>query len=328
MKSSVLIPLIAGLCAINPSRAEKLRVLAEATPEAGPKHEHGIFFRHLAADEKETVAFLGVETETAPAVLAAQLNLPRSTGLVIRHVVPDSPAATVLHENDVLLKLDDQLLIDPHQLSVLIRNHQEGEEVSLTYMRGGKEATAKVKLAKHDVPKMAWVESAPMRDGNFAFRMFGGDEDGHGDPESMDRVLSLLDQRHGTPAPESRRIEIERPGGPGLHALSVNPGNSNISYSDEKGSLELTIKDGKKSLVAKNAKGEQLFSGPIDTPEQRKALPPDVRDRLDQIEVMDNFSFKTDAGFRDELRVLHRAQDIALPLPAPVHRAAKWPQAL
>ncbi|HWA84594.1 MAG TPA: PDZ domain-containing protein [Opitutus sp.] len=329
MKTKLLVPLVAGLCAINLARAEKLRALADAGPAPDAKHEHRFFFRQFDDGEKETVAFLGVETDTAPAVLASQLDLPRGTGLVVHHVVPDSPAASTLQVDDVLLKLDDQLLIDPHQLAVLIRNHKEGDEVTLTYLRGGKEATVKVKLAKHDVPKVAWIESPPIHDGDFEFRRLNPGEKMGGDPEAMDRVLSLLDQRgaEGMAERGAHRVVIEGPRGPGLHALSVNPGNSNIVYSDDKGSLELTIKEGKKSLVAKNPKGEQVFSGPIDTPEQRKALPPEVRERLEQIEGMDNFSFKTGAGFQDDVRILRQARDIALPLPPPLHEPAEQPPA-
>ncbi len=58
----------------------------------------------------------------------------------MRNVVPDSPAAATLKKNDVLTKLDDQLLIEQRQLSVLIRNHKDGDEVTLTYIRGGKES--------------------------------------------------------------------------------------------------------------------------------------------------------------------------------------------
>ena len=48
----------------------------------------------------------------------------------------------------ILLRLDDQILIDPHQFSVLIRNRKDGDEISLTYLRAGKQATARVKLGK------------------------------------------------------------------------------------------------------------------------------------------------------------------------------------
>ena len=58
-------------------------------------------------------------------------------------------------------------------------------------------------------------------------------------------------------------------------------GSAQARLDDAQGSLELTIVDGKKQVVAKNTKGEQIFSGPINTPEEWKALPEDVRIRLE-----------------------------------------------
>jgi hypothetical protein len=136
--------------------------------------------------------------------------------------------------------------------------------------------------------------------------------------EDMDRVLSLMD--HGEadgPGQATFNVQIDRKGGPGMRHTSVNTSNSNMVFSDEQGSLDLTIKDGKKTLVAKNAKGEPVFSGPVTTPEERKAMPADVRARLDKLEDMQDFSFKTDGDFQpgDVKDVRPHHQGIALPQP-------------
>src|SRR6185369_3491768 len=138
------LPVARGADEEKPQPKEKksqMRVLA------GPDGEHRVFMRQGDNVEKENVTFLGVEASPAPAALAAQLGLARGTGLVVGQVSPKSPASGVLQQHDVLLKLDDQILIEPHQLSVLIRQHKEGDEVTLTYLRSGKQATAKVKLS-------------------------------------------------------------------------------------------------------------------------------------------------------------------------------------
>src|SRR5207237_8269 len=117
-----------------------------------------------------------------------------------------------------------------------------------------------------------------------------------GDREEVDRVLSLI--RSGSDGDSLPRVRIERSGGNGVTAMTVNRANSNLVFSDDKGSLELTIKDGQKTLVAKNAKGEQMFSGPVSTPEQRSAMPAEVRDRLEKLESMHNMTFRTDGDFQ------------------------------
>lgn len=336
MKSIIryLVP-IAGLAAALPAlRAEdpgvtekkELRVIAgpdDQTPP--PPHYERRVMIHGGPREMESVTFLGVSTSPAGATLADQLDLPKDAGLVVTMIMPDSPAAKVLKRHDVLVKLDDQLLIEQRQLAVLIRNHKEGDEVTLTYVRGGKEATAKVKLAKHDVPKMALMEPGALFHAHHL--PLNGDDGalpGMG-REDMDRVLSLMDHGGEPDGPGQRvvNLQVDRNDGPGMHSVSISTSNSNMVFSDEQGSLDLTIKGGKKTLVAKNAKGEQLFAGPVTTPEERKALPAEVRARLDKLENMQEFSFKTDGDFQPgavkDVRPHH--QGIALPQPpAPAGR--------
>lgn len=264
--------------------------------------------------EMETVAFLGVETQPVSPPMAAQLGLPRGTGLIVNHIVPKSPAADVLKEFDVLLNLDDQILIETRQLSVLIRTHKEGDEVGLTYVRGGKKATARVKLGKTEVPKNvlggAWGAPNGMR---FEMAVPGG-----GEPREIDHVLSMMRGAHdGQPV----RIQIERNAGPGFRATAVNTGNSNLVFNDDKGSLELNLQDGKKLLVARNAKGEEVFSGPVTSPEERNALPPELRKRLEHLEAMHDVTFRTDGDFRGVETKVAQPRGISFPQPASAPRA-------
>jgi serine protease Do len=320
----------------------ELRVVA--TPDEAGNHRFGV--RRVGAPaEMESVTFLGIETGPVSATLAAQLALSEGSGLVVSQVGKDTPASGVLQRHDILLKLDDQILIEQRQLSVLVRSHKEGDEVTLTYLRAGKQATAKVKLGKHDIPKFSDVFNSvfpgPAGQGqarNFAYAFNGaggggGFEGGQSLPadvlverDDVNRVLSLIDAGN---VPGQRRMSFSRSAGPGDRNISiaVNTGNSQITSDDEQGSLELTIKEGKKELVAKNPKGEQVFSGPVDTPEQRKALPADVRARLEKLEDMKQFSFKTDGDFQGAETRLFRApaQGISFPrqaAPTPVRRPA------
>jgi hypothetical protein len=150
MKSLIrfLVPLASLAAAFPALRAEdsapvekkELRVIAgPGGPDdaAPPPPHHGHRIMNGGPREMESVTFLGVATGPAGAALADQLDLPRDAGLVVTVVAPDSPAASVLKRHDVLLKLDDQLLIEQRQLSVLVRNHKEGDEVTLTYIRLG-----------------------------------------------------------------------------------------------------------------------------------------------------------------------------------------------
>ena len=91
-------------------------------------------------------------------------------------------------------------------------------------------------------------------------------------------------------APEDILREV-RPGGAAQirvvqpNALvTYNVANAKLVMKDDTGEIELTTRDGKRTLVARNAKGDTIFDGPIDTDEQRKALPEDIRKKLELIE--------------------------------------------
>ncbi len=93
--------------------------------------------------------WLGVGAEEAPEALSSQLQLNSGEGLVVTFVSTNSPAAKAgLQKNDVLVKLDDQLLVHPAQLRKLVRSHKEGDKVQVTAYRRGEKLTVSATLEK------------------------------------------------------------------------------------------------------------------------------------------------------------------------------------
>ena len=118
------------------------------------------------AGKPKTVTWLGVAPEEISEELRAQLPLEPGAGLIVRSVLPDSPAAKAgLQKNDVLMKIDDQLLTNAGQLRTLVAARKDGDTVRLTYFRRGQQATLDVKLATRaespleDVP--SWLSALP-----------------------------------------------------------------------------------------------------------------------------------------------------------------------
>ena len=98
------------------------------------------------------VTFLGVETSSVPRVVSEQLGLQKGFGLVVDYVVPDGPAAAAgVQQNDILKMFNDQILMDPDQLSKLVRSLQEGTNVTLTILRKNAETKVTVKLGKKEI---------------------------------------------------------------------------------------------------------------------------------------------------------------------------------
>lgn len=289
MKHPILIRIVPALLLATTALAQGEPARKEVKKEVVVRHHaggDGPHFNPGSEMEKEKVAFLGVETMPVGRTVAAQLGLPRDTGLVVRRVSEGSPAAGLLQEHDVLTKLDDQILIDMHQLSVLVRSRKTGDEVKLTFVRGGKETTAKAKLGEREVPKLAG-DMMPGFDGEagpggdvFFQRGFGPGFPELAGPEAGD-VMRLIggDRMHWFAKP---RVHVfKREGGKGSTILDL-PGGS-FSYSDEQGSVEVSNTNGKRELTVKDPKGAVTYQGALNTPEDHAKLPPEVMARLDAI---------------------------------------------
>jgi hypothetical protein len=87
--------------------------------------------------------------EEVSETLAAQLELKEGEGLAVTYVAAESPAAKAgFQKNDVLTRLDDQLLVNAAQFRKLIRRHDEGDTIKLTIYRNGKKEEISATLGK------------------------------------------------------------------------------------------------------------------------------------------------------------------------------------
>jgi serine protease Do len=288
----------------------------------GPRRHH----------EPET--FLGVGVEEVPPALTDQLSLPEGFGVLVNFVMPGSAAAAAgVERDDVLKMLNDQILVDPEQLSTLVHNFGDGQQVTLTAIRKGKEVKLPVTLKKQDIPEGRERLHGPGREGmerGPRDHDMDGPEDRPGPPE---RDRQMFDSRHagngdgegddafvppGPPAPpvndimrqlrpelkqlteDSRRlgedarqraadrlqreITILRERNGASRSTKLDIADARIVIRDDKGELVLQSDDGKRSLTAKDPQGKLLFSGPVNTPDERKAVPADILPRLDKLE--------------------------------------------
>ncbi|MDQ5979939.1 MAG: serine protease Do, partial [Verrucomicrobiota bacterium] len=252
---------------------------------------------------------------------------PRGTGVVIRRVAEGSPAASLLQEHDILTKLDDQILVNMAQLTVLVRNHKAGDEVKLTYIRGGKESTAKAKLGEREVPKLAWEQGVP---GGRVMQFFGNAEHGAGGagfgfshalpatpgvpvmpPGEAGDVMRVIGGDRMNWFAQPRVHVLRRHGGAGSTILDLTAGN--FVFSDDAGSVEVNATAGKRELTVKDKAGKVTFQGPINTPEEHAKLPAEVKARIDAI---GGAEFGEEPGeINIETKVFNPARKVRLQLP-------------
>jgi hypothetical protein len=109
------------------------------------------------APSEEKGTYLGVLFSPIPEVLHDQLpQLPRNQGVLITHVLPDSPGAQAdLRRHDILLQYQDEKVRDCEHLARLIQNDQPDRKVKLVLLRGGREKTVEVVLGLGPVLRIA-----------------------------------------------------------------------------------------------------------------------------------------------------------------------------
>jgi hypothetical protein len=231
--------------------------------EAG-KDVRMLIGRPFGPVRKEKAAYLGVAAGPVPAALRSHLKLAAGTGMAVEFVEPDSPAkAAGIQQHDILLKLDDQILINAHQLAVLVRIRKAGDTVSLTLLREGRQTAVPVKLTEKELPVLE--EHGPF-----------GMPFGEG---PFPRMLPLPEGggAGGGFGPGWRDGRIER--------FFAPDGEFQMVFSDGEHSLQISgRREGERKLTARTADGKIVFEGPIGTPEQRKAIPEEIARKLQMFE--------------------------------------------
>jgi hypothetical protein len=278
------------------------------TPPAPPQppapgHPPGPPGGHEKAPKVPAI-FLGVETSQVPTVVSEQLGLSKGLGLVVEYVVPDSPAAAAgVQQNDILKMLNDQILIEPSQLRKLLQTFSDGADVTLTILRKGQEQKVTVKLTKKERPQRhSWTPGDKHEGhwdfddtGDFGEQMQGLKEqlqEQLGAQRGMVRGAVMKAHEAARRAREdarraAREIRILSQDHGALKATRIDIGNAQIVFSDDKGEMKVENVDGKKLLTAKDPQGKLLFSGPVETKEDRDKMPADVRERYEKLQQND-----------------------------------------
>ena len=229
-------------------------------------------FGDNAAAAKTT--YLGVATSLPPEPLVDQLKLPKGMGLLVEFVDAKGPAAAAgIRKNDVLTKLDDQLLTSPQHLAALVRMHKPKDKVTVTLFREAQEQKVAAELGES-------AETAQEPAPGLAQKMPGNI------PPNMVQMLTNMNG--------ARRAS----------AVSTS------SFSDGEHSLSVTTTGREKHLVARDRDGNVLFDGPVTTEEQRKAVPPEILKKFQTMEQSMRIEVRGD-GIANAVAVMGNAGGVA-----------------
>ena len=278
----------------------------------GPEHQ---MMFDMAIDKGGPQTFLGVHAVPVDPTLSAQLGLPEHMGLAIRYVVPDSPAEKAgLKPHDILRQMDDQILIHPVQLRVLVRTHKEGDKVIYTILRGGEEMQVEAELikkepAKHEkIIKMGLGLPMPGHPG-MPFRLnLNGDASLDLNFDYLDEDIEILVENAGRAGENIEQIiskVFNHTSEVADHVINSLNGRSTIIkmkekeiiLKDEDGTMSLTVHDGSKHLRVTDGEDSVLFDGPVNTAEERSEIPEYILPKLQKLESENNFEFDFDEEF-------------------------------
>ena len=254
--------------------------------------------------------WLGISTHPVEPPLREHLELPDGFGIQVVEVMPDSPAGKAgLRGNDVLVRFDDQRLISPDHLSLLVREKRSGDRATLSLIRKGKEESLEVTLGEADEAVFGpWGERPAWSPGRPVPPDFGRDfgEWQEQIRRQQDEILRQQRewmekwQRHQPgklPDPDRREVPPRRnedkPEAGGPPPVSLSPGfplhvfgsEGVLNIDNEKGELTLTRKNDDHHLVIKNAEGKVVYEGPFDPDKGVEALPEPARDQLELMKI-------------------------------------------
>jgi S1-C subfamily serine protease len=93
--------------------------------------------------------YLGISLVTVTPVIAGSYDLATEEGSMVYHVVTGTPADQAgLRINDVITRVDGQNITTSDDVVLAIREHEIGDKIEITYLRGTREITTSATLVE------------------------------------------------------------------------------------------------------------------------------------------------------------------------------------
>lgn len=247
------------------------------------------------------VAHLGVGIAPIDPMVGRHLGLGEGAGLAVVHVDERGAAKGKVEEGDILFKFNDQILVTPEQLAVLVRREKPGAKAELTVYHDGRASKIEVTLGSRDDRELPPLQ--PQTRGQPWGPMFRQWE-----PDNWPDIREWIDQmRRRMPRGFDRawrsetddeldadnEPETAEPASPGKSRPGVELHTSSsavISETRDDVNITFKIQDGVRS--AKITKGGQVvFDGPANNEKELKQIPEEYRERLEELQKRVRINF-------------------------------------
>lgn len=114
----------------------------------------------LIASGRVQYGFMGIQLQELTRELAQGLDLDIESGILVRNVLPDTPAEEAgLQSNDVIVEYDGHPVRDDSRFRLMVGNTEVGRPVSIKLVRDGKEKEVTITLTER--PQENALAAAP-----------------------------------------------------------------------------------------------------------------------------------------------------------------------
>lgn len=257
--------------------------------------------------EAKPSPFLGVATAEVPEMLADHLRLSDRSGVIVRTVVPDSPAEKAgLSVNDIITGLDGKPVADPGAFTAAINNRKPGDSVTVDLIHKGEPRNINIKLGNRPADATARIEPQPnlggvpktqadqlrgLFEGNLGSFGLGGT--GAIPDDQFEETFRQMRERM------NRAFGDDAGQGTGFQQSST------IRLMDDEGSVEIVSSKGDTEVKVRDKRNEIIWSGPWNTEEDKAAAPAEIRQRIDKVKggggTGFSFRFGTPGGDSDTI---------------------------
>jgi hypothetical protein len=276
-------------------------------PAALRKKEENRSGSNIPNSLQEGIPFIGIATASLPEMVSDHLGIEPGAGVIIRTIQPESSASKAgLAIHDIILKIGEEPVRSPEELSSLIRSKNIGDPVVFKIIHRGERTDIKVTVGERPPGRVAGFDQAPMLEGlpeGDAIRLRDliernlqsfGNRNRNRNPglgnhlppndefeKTFREMRDRLNQRSG------ELPQLDGAGG-GIMRLESS---STVRMMDSEGSVEIKTSGDETEAIVRDRSNEIVWSGPWNSEEDKAAAPEGVRSRIDRANSTTEGSF-------------------------------------
>lgn len=236
------------------------------------------------ANAEKDRAMLGISTASVSSSLREYLGLDPGFGIQIHAVVPGTPAAeSGLQRKDILVQLNDQRLISPEHLALLINSHSPGDSVELHLIRQGERKKIDTTLGVLD-PELVRTAVRP------GFNALDSRQP-HSLQDEMRKQQGIWEEwmRKRGESADGRSGEVKRdleaPGETPDFPIHIFGKEGIVTIDNPGGSITLNTEGGETSITIRDSEGKIIHEGMYDPDKGMESLPEEARELLKDMKL-------------------------------------------